>query len=132
MSTSKSAAKAPDMTRKPGLVGRYVHKWEETGGITWQGEVVSQLTPTAWLIEWFSWMDGSALPQTICTIEELSTKFPDGSSVFRFYSTGEEMRDYWDTKGKYLGKFGESLKQNEILYAAARAEGKAMREGHVA
>ncbi len=78
---------------KSEFVGSYFHTLRDDGTIEKQGVVVERVEEGYYLVEWFSWMDGS----------------PNGRSLFylaamqhwRFYATGDEMREAYYKEGRH-------------------------------
>lgn len=92
-----SAPTAPsEPTAIDGLVGRWFHTWREPrddepfeqlsrGGrvVQWQGEVLERVADDLYLVETYSWLDGSPYEQQIVSVHDMA--------AWTFYSSNVEM-----------------------------------------
>jgi len=71
----------------PSLLGSYFHSDDDRG---WQGWVIGEPHPGVFLVELFSWIDGSANGQKVVPIAEMSE--------WEFFDTSEEMRHAYENR----------------------------------
>lgn len=80
---------------KSALVNKYFHTLRDDGTIERQGIVLDPVGDGYYLVEWFSWFDGSPNGMSVKSIYEMSQ--------WQFYRTGDEMREeYYKRNEKEL------------------------------
>lgn len=82
MSTTKS---------KSLIVGKWFHSFDKKGETKWQGQVL-QKDGEYYIVQLYEWLTGSATIQKIVHISDMKD--------YDFYSSAEDMRDYYDRKNK--------------------------------
>ena len=63
-----------------------------TGKVFWQGEVLGALSSDRYLVQLFSWLDGSPTDQVIASLEQMQGHLVDGDRVegWQFYDSKED------------------------------------------
>lgn len=74
------------------LVGKFFHTFFLDGKIERQGEVLSRLKHGLYLVENFSWVDGSGTGAWLFKVEDMIG--------WKFYDTNAEMRIHYDRSPK--------------------------------
>ncbi len=111
-----------------GLVGRWFHSWRPATPtdsehatrrgdriLEWQGRVLDRIEDGLYLIETFSWRDGTSTGQQLITA--------DAMTIWTFYNTNIEMvaalgcRESWRAKGALCGNPAEYV--SDIIGLAA-------------
>jgi hypothetical protein len=95
------------MTQNQGLVG--LHFMAKERG--WQGRVVSEVSPGAYLIETYDWLLGEPYSKQVVSLGEIM------NGAWEFWDTAEEMRDFYERHPDYF-------KPKDATVAQVLAEGE--------
>ena len=77
--------KTTPQPRLGSLVGRWFHSFHsETKNVDWQGQIVANPTPTTYLVQLYSWLDGCATNQQFVNVADMND--------WHLYDTDSEMR----------------------------------------
>jgi len=75
------------MCNTEALVDRWFHSFDEEGGLSGQGHIVALVGPNRYLVQWFSWMSGRPMQQSLVDLEEMKD--------WHFYDSGEQMNHFF-------------------------------------
>lgn len=100
------------------LVGSYFHSGWVLG---WQGRVVAEVAPTVYLVETFSWIDGSAYNQTLIKLEDMDdwVFYDDVDWMTDAYTT--TVRERWARRRREVeGKTGDDSGDLDEIAASVK------------
>lgn len=68
---------------------------DDDGATKFQGEFIASIGHDFYLVQLFSWMDGSATTQHVVRLSEVA------SDRYRIFDNVEDMRTYYEIKGRH-------------------------------
>lgn len=76
--------------KKGAIVGKHFHSFHDYGIVNWQGRILSEPTPSTFLVQLYSWIDGNETEQKLISFAEMEN--------WRFYSSDKEMVKAYEKK----------------------------------
>jgi len=72
------------------LVGKWFHSHNEKGEIQWQGQVLGVVSDNHFLVQLYSWLDGTSTDMKIVSLEKIIEE------DWSFYSSDKKMRERYE------------------------------------
>ena len=77
----------PKAKNSNGLEGHFFHSVNQDGKIEWQGEVITKIGTEHYLVQLFSWLDGSITNEKLVETKTMTNWlfYPDNESMLQGY-----------------------------------------------
>lgn len=83
---------APGNTPVDALINKYFHSFNDSGDISWQGQVISKLSDDYYLVQLFDWVMGAESNMHVVCLSDMLK--------WNIYHTDDDMRSFAERRSR--------------------------------